>query len=243
MKTKIIPWVIGWAALAVLGAVSLQRAGAEEGVALAIVYDTSGSMGDSVRDANGKMSPKYKIANRALESIAKQIQAFATKSGDGTVRKVHAGLYVFDGNGAKAAIPFGPFDATAMIDWAHRFSSPGSGTPLGTALETASREVLKSELSRKHVLVITDGMNTVGPDPSRTMPQIKREVEQKQTSLGIYFVAFDVNARVFDPLKKLGATVLGASDELQLNSQLGMIMQRKILLEDEEPPKKSETKK
>ena len=47
-----------------------------------------------------------------------------------------------------------------------------------------------------------------------------------------------MDAKVFDPLKKLGATVVGAADEKQLNSQLEFILQKKILLEDEEPAKK-----
>ena len=47
-----------------------------------------------------------------------------------------------------------------------------------------------------------------------------------------------LDAKVFDPLKKLGATVVGAADEKQLNSQLEFILQRKILLEDEELPRK-----
>ena len=52
------------------------------------------------------------------------------------------------------------------------------------------------------------------------------------------FVAFDVDAKVFDSVKKLGATVVGASDEKQLDTQLEYILQRKILLEEEEPVKK-----
>jgi hypothetical protein len=55
--------------------------------------------------------------------------------------------------------------------------------------------------------------------------------------LSVHFLAFDVDARQFDPLKKLGATVVGAVDERQLNSQLEFILQRKILLEAEEPKK------
>ncbi|MCX6904096.1 MAG: VWA domain-containing protein [Verrucomicrobia bacterium] len=211
MKIRIIPLITAWAVLTVLGAGSSQSASAEEGVALAIVYDTSGSMADPAPDGNGQKSPKYKIANRALESITRQLQAFAAKSADGAPRKIQVGLFTFN----------------------------GSGTPLGTALQTASQAVLKSDLSRKHVLVITDGINTLGPDPAQTMPGIKKQAEQQQANLGIHFVAFEVNAKVFDSVKKLGATVLGASNEKQLNSQLEVIMQRKILLEDEEPPKKN----
>jgi hypothetical protein len=46
-----------------------------------------------------------------------------------------------------------------------------------------------------------------------------------------------VAAKVFDPVKKLGATVVGAADEKQLNTQLDYILQKKILLEEEDPPK------
>jgi hypothetical protein len=69
------------------------------------------------------------------------------------------------------------------------------------------------------------------------MPRLKQQAAQKGASLSVHFVAFDVDAKVFDPVKKLGATVVGAADETQLNSQLQFILQRKILLEEEEPTK------
>src|SRR5439155_1248405 len=129
----------------------------DDGLALAIVYDTSGSMKEQVRDRNGKLTPKYVIANRALEAISNRIQTFATNATTGGPRTIHAGLFVFEGTGAKQAVKF---------------------------------------------------------------------------------VAFDVDAKVFDGVKKLGATVVGASDEAQLDSQLEFILQKKILLEDEEPTTK-----
>jgi hypothetical protein len=214
------------------------RAAEEDGVALAIIYDTSGSMHDSVRDSAGRMSPKYVIANRALTAVAKQIQAYATSSTGGTPRRVDAGLFVFSGNTAREAVKFGPFDAAALEDFARNFSSPNGNTPLGNALSVASRTVLNSPLSRKHVLIITDGLNTEGPAPEAVMPSVKRQAEEKHATLSVHFVAFDVAAQQFAPIKKLGATVVGAADEKQLNTQLEYILQRKILLEEEEPVKK-----
>ena len=225
--------------LAALAAAPLQSVAApDDGVALAIVYDTSGSMKEQVRDRNGKLSPKYVIANRALEAISRRIQTFATNTTTGGPRTVDAGLFVFDGSGAKQAVKFGPFEAAAFQRWAQGFSAPQGGTPLGNALAAAGQTVLNSGQARKHVLVITDGLNTVGPDPAAVMPRLRQSAEQKQNRLSIHFVAFDVNAQVFDGVKKLGATVVGASDETQLNSQLEFILQKKILLEDEEPPAK-----
>ena len=206
-------------------------------MALAIIYDTSGSMQRTVRDANGRSSAKYVIANRALAAVAKQIQAFASGQAGGVPRKVEAGLFVFQGDGARMAVPFGPFDAKALEDFARRFSNPNGNTPLGNALSAASRTVLNSPLARKHVLIITDGENTAGPTPAAVMPRLKQQAEEKHAAISVHFVAFDVDAKVFDSVKKLGATVVGAGDEKQLNTQLEYILQRKILLEDEEAPK------
>jgi von Willebrand factor type A domain len=227
------------AALAVSGQGTLARAAAptEDGVALAIIYDTSGSMKDPVRDRDGRSTPKYVIANRALISLARQIQAFATNAPGGTPRKIETALYTFSGDGPHEAMPMAPFDASALESWANNFSHPSGNTPLGNTLRAAGRAVLKSPLSHKHVLVITDGVNTAGPAPSATLPGLQKQAQQQETSLGVHFIAFDVDANVFSSVKRQGATVVSAADEKQLNSQVDFILQKKILLEDEEPPK------
>lgn len=235
---RIVPFFVVLIAVSLSGLGSACTAfGEEEGIALAIVYDTSGSMREPVRDHTGKLSPKYVIANRALMAIASQIQAFATNSAGDAPRKIYAGLYIFSDARARAVVDFGPFDAAAIQHWATNFSSPNGGTPLGNALKTAAATVLDSPLSRKHVLIITDGINTLGPSPSQVMPQVNRSAQQKQSAVSIHFVAFDVDAREFASVKKLGATVVGAADETQLNAQLNFILQNQILLEKEEPKK------
>jgi hypothetical protein len=226
------------AALALLGPGMIgARAAENDGVALAIVYDTSGSMRDHVPDAAGRSSPKYLIANRALIAIARQIEAFATNAPGGSPRTIHAALYTFHNDSATPVIPLAPFDRKAFEDWARRFASPGGNTPLGNSLNVAGKAVLDSSLPRKHVLVITDGLNTAGPSPSSVLPKLQERARTNNTSFSTHFVAFDVDAKQFGQLKKLGATVVGAADEAQLNSQLQFILQRKILLEEEEPKK------
>src|SRR4051812_22106499 len=97
MSKKIISRVLATAAaLVALAGGQSAVAAEEEGIAVAIVYDTSGSMKESVRTANGSYSPKYRIANRSLESIVKRIESFATNSPTGgTPRKIYSGLFVF----------------------------------------------------------------------------------------------------------------------------------------------------
>jgi hypothetical protein len=239
MKTVVIPSFVVWAALACLAGGTLPLAAAtDEGVALAIVYDTSGSMKDLVHDEGGSRSPKYKIANRALENIAKQLQAFAEKTTEGAPRKLQVGLYTFNGSGVREAVPFGNFNSQAIIDWARKFSHPGSGTPLGNALQTAGETVLKSDLAQKHVLILTDGINTMGPNPASVLPGLLKQAEEKHVKFGVYFVAFDIDANVFNSVKHQGAKVFSARDAHQLNTQLQLLLQREILLEEPEKPSK-----
>ena len=148
---------------------------------------------------------------------------------------IHAGMVVFEGDHAGIAVKCGPFDPEPFRDWLARYGNFKRGTPLGDAVRLAGESVLESKLPRKHVLVITDGINTRGPDPKVTLPQLQREAERQQAAVSFHFVAFDVNAAEFSAVKKLGATVVAASDEKQLDSQLQFILEKKILLEDEEP--------
>jgi hypothetical protein len=235
LKMKVILKLVVLGVLAVTGLGGLRLDAADtEGVALAIIYDSSGSMGESVRAKSGKSEPKYVIANRALQAVTQQLQTFATNS-SGAPRNLQAGLWIFNDAKGKEAVKFGPFNAKAFEDFAKNFKNPEGTTPLGDTLKTASQVVLKSNLSRKHVLVITDGMNTSGATPASVIPALKTQAEKAHGTLFVHFVAFDVDADVFGDVKKLGATVVGAADEKQLNSQLDYILQSKILLEEEEP--------
>jgi hypothetical protein len=211
-------------------------ASGEEGIALAIVYDTSGSMREPVPAGPGKAAPKYVIANKALGAIVDRLSQYATNSPSGAPRKIEVGLYIFHDPGAVEAVPFGPFTSPEPLkDWVAHFSKPGGSTPLGNSIDVASRAVLHSSLSRKHLVILTDGINTSGPRPEDVIPRIKKTAQRDGTDISFHFVAFDVDAKVFDPVKKLGATVLGAANAQQLNTQLEFIFERKILLEDEEP--------
>lgn len=216
----------------------LPTATAAEGVALAIVYDTSGSMKDFVRDKTGAAISKDVIARRALDGLVAQLRTFVTNAPAGTTRRVETTLIGFSPEGARVIVPLSPFDPAKAAEWSKQLPQPNGGTPLGNAARAGAQTVLKSELSRKHVLVITDGMNTVGPAPEVLLAPLLKQAEKAGTSVFTHFVAFDVDAKQFAPVKKLGATVVGAADETQLNTQITFILEEKILLEAEEPTKK-----
>jgi len=208
----------------------------EEGIAIGLVYDTSGSMNEPVRTSSGKTLPKYQVAQQALSAIIDQVQTFSTNKSSGRQPQIEAGLFVFKGDNALEAVKFGPWKASAFQEWIRNFKRPDGSTPLGKAMDDASRAVLKSKMSRKHLVVITDGVNTVAPDPASVLRRVNQDSPGSAGKLSVHVVAFDIAAALFDPLKKEGATVVGAADAKQLHSQLEYIFERKILLEDEEAP-------
>jgi hypothetical protein len=198
-------------------------------VAIAIVYDTSGSMNDPVKGKAATGEPKYVIANRALGTIVTRLEAFAKTGG----RKLQTGLFIFEAKGAKEVVKLGPFDPEALRGWLAAFAQPKGGTPLGTAVADAARALMKTKAGARHVLVITDGENTVGPLPEVILPKVLDDSMKQSTPVFLHFVAFDVDARAFAGVKKLGATLVSAANESQLNEKLGFILEEKILLEKE----------
>jgi Mg-chelatase subunit ChlD len=198
-------------------------------VAIAIVYDTSGSMLQPVKDAAGNSAPKYQVANRAVEAIVTRLEKFSKSSG----KKLKVGLFTFSGSTGKAVVPLAPFEPKKLRDWIAGFDKPQGGTPLGNASAVAARALIAAKAGARHVLVITDGENTLGEPPEKSIAQVSDEAIKAGHSLYFHFVAFDVNAAVFAGIKKQGATLVSAADEKQLNDKLTFVLEEKILLEKE----------
>ena len=209
----------------------------EDGVALEVVYDTSGSMRETVPDGAGGRKPKYQMAIRALDAIVDRLQFYVTNAPATAPRKLQFGLVTFGESSSKQAIPFGDFKVEGVRARMKTLASPDGGTPLGQAVAMAWRTVLASNLTKKHVIVVTDGENTVGPDPAATLPALREQAVRQGAAVSVHFVAFDVDAKVFGPLKKQDVTVVGAANAKELDARLQDILERKILLEEEEPPK------
>ena len=202
---------------------------ADSDLAIAIVYDTSGSMKEGVAGAQGAKEPKYVIANRALAAIVDKLE----KVNAAGPRKVQAGLFTFRDNGGQETVKLGPLDAPALRNWLATFKKPNGGTPLGNAVAFATEELWKIRADLRHVLVITDGQNTVGSAPDVLLPKLQERCLKNGLSVYFHFLAFDVDAKVFGGIKAFGATLVGASDEAQLHDKLNFILEEKILLEKE----------
>ena len=198
------------------------------GIAVCIVYDGSGSMKDLVPGANQQPTPKFVIANKAVGSIIRQLVAF---SQDKHV-PVQAGLvYFVDGHIHEgiSLVDLTPATGGSFTDWTRKFTQPSGGTPLGLAIQAARHQLDRSSSLHKHILVITDGVSNQGISPDRVV----HEIGASAHPIPVYFVAFDVAAKVFAPAKAEGATVVSASNEAQLNVEINHILGQKILLEAE----------
>ncbi len=200
-----------------------------EGLAAAIVIDVSGSMEDEVRGDSGRAEEKIEIARRAARDLIDQFARYAEEHKD---EPVLLGIYEFSERAgqpdARAIIQMGPPDR-ARAQAALARLRPDGGTPIGNAMIAAKRELDLTGLTRRHLLVVTDGENTDGFAPDRVASAIGRRPEAERPS--IYFVAFDIDEDRFSGVRDAGGLVLAAADARELNETLDSLLRGKILIE------------
>jgi hypothetical protein len=200
-----------------------------EGLAAAILIDVSGSMNDEVEGEGGRDERKIDIARRAAADLVDQFARYSEEHKDETVL---LGVYEFSERRGEADCR--PVLAMAPPDRERARSAlagmrPDGGTPIGSAMVTGKQELDGTGLSRRHLLVVTDGENTDGYDPDDVAAAIARRPEGERPS--IYFVAFDIAASRFNGVKDAGALLLSASNARELNDTLDTLLRGKILIE------------
>lgn len=201
----------------------------QEGIAAAILFDTSGSMKDPVRGLHTGKKPKIEIAREAVISLLGQFGDFAAKSPD---RKVLVGVYEFsvrkDGPECRTVVKLGPPDAAAATKLVEKMV-PDGGTPIGDSMIVAQRDLEATGMTHRHMLVVSDGESNRGFTPGDVTRVIEELPDNRRSS--IYFIAFDVNADLFDPVRNAGGLVLAAGNEQELRQTLDYILTGKILVE------------
>jgi len=193
-----------------------------EGIAAVVLMDVSGSMNDDVR---GGDEQKIAIARRAAFDLLTQFDTYARAHPD---EPVQVGLFEFSSRSAREVLPLSAPDLTAAKSALANMRADG-GTPIGDALIAGKRALDRAALSRRHLLVVTDGDNTEGYDPDEVMAALNRRPEAERPS--VYFVAFDISASRFDAVRNAGGLVLEAADAKGLNETLDFLLTGKILVE------------
>lgn len=194
------------------------------GTAVYLLLDVSGSMGDSVPNAAGKLEPKLAIAKRAATDVCNAVAKFAGEDKSRTIQIAVASFsddYFVNYDMAKP-------DAPAMAAAIDGLSTRG-GTAIGDAVQQAQQALDKTGLKSQHILIVTDGENNTGITPENIATALnKLPAELRPT---VYVVAFDVKASVFDNVKKAGWQIFSASNGTQLQEQLDEVVGGHILLE------------
>jgi Mg-chelatase subunit ChlD len=202
---------------------------AREGLAAAIAIDVSGSMKEEVAGRDGRKEAKIEIARRAALDLVEQFASYARDHAD---EPVLLGVYEFSRRrgdpDCRPVVPMGPPDREKAVSAIARLDADG-GTPIGQAMITAKRALDDTGLTRRHLLVVTDGENTDGVAPDRVALAIGKRPDAERPS--IYFVAFDVEASRFSGVRDAGGLVLSAANATELNTTLDMLLRGKILVE------------
>ncbi len=210
-------------------AVDAPVAAPREGLAAAIVIDVSGSMDDRVTGEDGRRTRKIDVARRAAGTLIDQFASYAEAHQD---EPVLLGVYEFSRRNnqpdCRPIIPMGPPDRS-RADAALARLDPEGGTPIGPAMIAAKKALDATGLSRRHLLMVSDGENTNGFTPEDVAAAISRRPDAERPS--IYFVAFDIEARRFSRLRDAGGLVLPAANAKELNETLDMLLKGSILIE------------
>lgn len=200
-----------------------------EGLAAAILIDVSGSMDDRVRGESGQEEAKIAIARHAAQDLVDQ---FARYADDHREEPVLLGIYEFSERGGepdcRPIVEMGPPDRDRAARALAGVRANG-GTPIGNAMIAGKLELDATGLTRRHLLVVTDGENTDGEEPDQVAAAIGRRPEAERPS--IYFVAFDIAASRFNSVRDAGGLVLAAANAKELNDTLDTLLRGKILLE------------
>jgi Mg-chelatase subunit ChlD len=198
----------------------------KDGLAAVVLVDVSGSMHDRIK---GERRRKIEAAQAAAIDL---VGAFARYAAAHPDTPVVVGVHEFSARAgtppAREVIPLGAPNPLTSTD-AIRNMKTGGGTPIGDAMAIARLALDRSGLKRRHLLVVTDGENTDGADPALVASVLEKQPEEAKASL--YFVAFDVDAEAFAPVKKAGALLLSAKSGTELAATFDELLSDRILVE------------
>jgi len=197
-----------------------------DGLAAVVLIDVSGSM---KRDAPGSRDSKIVIARRAATDLVEQ---FAKYADDHPAVPVQLAIFEFSsersGGDVRQVVAMGRPDRASAARAIQGMRADG-GTPIGNAMVTGKRALDATHLSRRHLLVVTDGENTDGFEPGDVARAIEgRPFDERPT---LYFVAFDVEARRFNAVKNAGGFVMEAASGKALGETIDSLLRGKILIE------------
>ncbi len=188
------------------------------GLAVAVLVDRSGSMSESI---DGSVERKEHIARRAISKAFDATKVYAAKRPDYPVK---VGLIAFAGE-AEIVAPIEIYSEGKLLDALDRIPFAYGETAIGDAIGLARVALMGAGMTRKHIIVITDGDNSVGVEPKQAVADVMND------GIMVHVVAFDTDASKFAYVADNNGTILSAHSDKGLVKALQQIYQKKILAE------------
>ncbi|MCK6596747.1 MAG: VWA domain-containing protein [Bdellovibrionaceae bacterium] len=186
-----------------------------------VVVDSSGSM--------GQILAKNKTKMYYLKELMKEFFKARWKEKNTIGLRVYSGITKDKCTDIRMTVPFGQTNIDKM-DKAVQSLSPLGMTPLHESLKYAFED-LKTFSGPKRVVVVTDGQDTCGGDPCKTVEEWKKQ----NLDLKFYVIAlgFKGDSESFKKIQCIGDTHV-ANDDQSFNdamSQIGSKLSNKTNLE------------
>lgn len=205
------------------------------GISVVLAVDCSGSMSGPPK-AGG--SPKYEEASQALGKVVEVLGRLVESAPPGQVLKV--GVLKFS-SGVSELLPLTVMDKAGIQRLAGIVSDPGNFAPqgstaIGEAVERAAEWLSQSGTILRSLIVVTDGQNMEGVEPSWTLSAIYNNRNSATTadfpvttsSILVSFIGFDIDSGLFRPLEAYGARILSATDQSELSAALSSLLEADI---------------
>jgi uncharacterized protein YegL len=192
-------------------------------VGLFFCLDTSGSMARLIDNTR-----KIDISKAAMQHVVAQIAAYTRAHPQ---KQVKVGVCAFSDQ-ATVVQPLKAFDPDRLSEVIQSLQ-PSGNTAIGEALSLALQGILATGVETKAILVMTDGENNRGVSPEQVVEAIKHNRNNRKVhtaDIHLFLVAFDIQARVFDGVKKAGAVVKESRDQKSLEEILQTLV-AEVLLE------------
>ncbi|MBI2138350.1 VWA domain-containing protein [Candidatus Woesearchaeota archaeon] len=169
---------------------------------LALIVDTSGSMGGSI---DGKT--KFESAKHSLNVLLDNLNAHQEKS-----HFLEAGLFSFSGDTVINNVPIQAFNYGLLRDQIKKLEA-NANTPLGLALAYAETSLDREGKGLGTIVLLTDGMNNVGEEPDVVAEQIKQaNAKYSDYPTRVIVIPFATDPKPFNKLEKQGVKVIPAED-------------------------------
>jgi hypothetical protein len=205
------------------------------GISVVIAIDTSNSM---IGPPKSGGDPKYRQASAALIAVVDLLERLSREAPGDQILKV--GVLSFDEN-VREVMPLTRMDERGLADLRLIVGDPenfhpNNSTAIGNAVARGARELSQSGTILRSLIVVTDGQNMQGVDPSWALSAVygnrnsasEADAPVITSSILMTFIGFDIGAGFFAPYEKYGARVASATDQAQLAAALSASLEADI---------------